>query len=108
MVFTALLRLNRSRSYYSNVTNKDNLSVVPVRSYLNADTDKFTNLKVNKGEVGIYRWVNVLTGKSYIGSSKNLSTRFRQYFNIVYLENKIKKNNIYRSLIKNGYSKFRL
>ncbi|MCZ6909980.1 MAG: hypothetical protein O7C56_02785, partial [Rickettsia endosymbiont of Ixodes persulcatus] len=42
LIFTALLGLNRSRSYYTNATNKDNISIVPVRSYLNADTDKFT------------------------------------------------------------------
>lgn len=54
LVFTALLRLNRSRSYYSNVTNKDHIPVVPVRTYLNAYTDKLTIFKDNKGEVGIY------------------------------------------------------
>lgn len=53
LVYTALLRLNRS--YYSNVTNKDHIPVVPVCSYLNADTDKLTIFKDNKGEVGIYR-----------------------------------------------------
>ena len=110
MVFSTLLGLNHFRFYYSNATYEDNLPIVPVRSYLNADTDKFAILEDNRGKVGVYRWVNILTGKSYVGSSKNLSVRFRQYFNIVYLENQIKNknSNIYRSLIKNGYSKFRL
>lgn len=45
-----------------------------------------------------------------MGSSRNLSARFRQYFNVNYLEREIKRNNskIYRSLFKNGYSKFSL
>ena len=69
--------------------NRDNLAIIPVRSYLNADVEKFTILQDNKDRIGIYRWVNTKTGKFYIGSSKNLSVRFRQYFNIVYLENRI-------------------
>lgn len=45
-----------------------------------------------------------------MGSSRNFSARFRQYFNVNYLEREIKRNNskIYRSLFKNGYSKFSL
>lgn len=52
----------------------------------------------------------MITGKSYIGSSGNLSDRFRQYFNINFLEREIIRNNsyIYKSLIKNGYSNFKL
>jgi len=52
----------------------------------------------------------LITGKSYIGSSGNLSDRFRQYFNINFLEREIIRNNsyIYKSLIKNGYSNFKL
>lgn len=111
-----LVAFNLSRFYNSNVTvasrpkEGNSLPIVPVRTYSEAGTDKFLILEDNRGKVGIYRWVNNKTGKSYIGSSKNLSIRFRQYFNIVYLENETKKNNsnIYRSLIKNGYSKFRL
>ena len=45
-----------------------------------------------------------------MGSSRNLSARFRQYFNVSFLEKEIKRNNskIYRSLIKNGYTRFQL
>lgn len=109
-IFSALLGLKAFRFYSSKITYEDNLQIVPAHTYLNADTDKFAVLEDNRNKVGVYRWVNILTGKSYVGSSKNLSSRFRQYFNIVYLENQIKNNNsnIYRSLIKNGYSKFRL
>jgi hypothetical protein len=49
-------------------------------------------------------------GKFYIGSSVNLSKRFRDYYSIRFLEKEIKKNNsiIYRSLFKHGYSSFSL
>jgi group I intron endonuclease len=74
------------------------------------DIDKFAILKDNKDKIGIYRWVNLDTGKSYVGSSRNLSARFKQYFSVNYLEREIKRNNskIYRSLFKKGYSKFSL
>jgi hypothetical protein len=32
-------------------------------------------LKENKGKSGIYRFINKVTGKSYIGSAVNLSDR---------------------------------
>lgn len=82
----------------------------PFIAYSNADIDKFAILKDNKDKIGIYRWVNLDTGKSYVGSSRNLSARFKQYFNVNYLEREIKRNNskIYRSLFKKGYSKFRI
>jgi hypothetical protein len=35
--------------------NNNNLSVVPVISYINADTSKFAIFMENKGKCGIYR-----------------------------------------------------
>lgn len=43
-------------------------NVVPVISYSNADTQKkIAIINDNRKRVWIYRWVNRLTGKSYIG-----------------------------------------
>lgn len=86
------------------------ISIVPIRSYLNADTQKRQICKDNRRKIDIYRWTNIISGKSYVGSSVNLSIRFRYYFNINYLKREIKKNNskIYRALLKYGYSGFRL
>jgi hypothetical protein len=39
-------------------------------------------LKENKGKAGIYRFVNIVNGKSYVGSSVNLSIRLGKYYNI--------------------------
>jgi hypothetical protein len=44
-----------------------------------AGTHKKTIIKDNKGKVGIYRWTNLLSGKSYVGSSADLGRRFSQY-----------------------------
>jgi hypothetical protein len=78
--------------------------------YKDADKDKLRIVSENKGKAGVYRWTNLLNGKFYIGSSVNLSKRFRDYYSIRFLEKEIKKNNsiIYRSLFKHGYSSFSL
>lgn len=65
------------RYYNTNNNNNDNNDIlcVPVASYLNADTQKYIILKDNKDKLGIYRCINILINKSYIGSSGNLSPR---------------------------------
>lgn len=55
-------------------------SVVPVKFYSNADTQKLEILKENRGKCGIYRWVNQINGKSYVGSAVNLSKRLSEHF----------------------------
>lgn len=87
-----------------------NLNLESEKTYLNADTLRLTILSENKNKSGIYRWINLLNGKSYVGSSINLHRIFKDYFSIYFLENEGKKNNskIYRALLKNGYSNFKL
>ena len=95
--------------FYSTTKKSDDLkNFSPLITYLNVDTHKIPILKDNKNKIGIYKWVNIINGDTYIGSSGNLADRFRQYLNINYLEEISKRNNsrIYRSLIKNGYSNF--
>jgi len=67
----AALGLN-SICFYSTNNNSiiPDSAVLPVISYSNADIQKIAILNDNR--VGIYRWVNLITGKSYIGSSGNL------------------------------------
>jgi hypothetical protein len=92
-------------------THNENINIiVPVISYLNADSLKSNILDDNRKKTGIYKGIHILSGKYYIGSATYLSGRFINYFNISFLENEVKKNNsrIYKDLIKNGYSEFRL
>ena len=86
------------------------MNYLPVKKYANADQDKLQILKENKGKAGVYCWRNLINGKIYIGSSINLERRFREYYNINYLENILKRSNslIARSLLKYGYSNFSL
>ena len=66
--------------------------------------------KNNNGKSGVYRWNNLITGASYIGSSVDLTRRLRDYFSPKYLKKEIIKNNsiIYKALLKYGYSNFSL
>lgn len=57
------------------------LNFVPILRYKNAELDKKIIVKENRGKSGIYRWLNTVNGKTYIGSSVNLTIRFNVYFN---------------------------
>jgi len=100
-------------SYFSGQTiaidfdNSVLLSVAPVKFYANADTNKAQILKENRSKSGIYQWVNLSNGKTYVGSSSNLTVRFMQYFNIKYL---LRNNTmaICNAMFYHGYSKFSL
>jgi group I intron endonuclease len=82
-------------------------STVPIKIYLNADLDKERIILENKNKPGVYQFINLLTGNSYVGSSTNLSRRFAQYFNYNYISNPVNRRSvIYSSIIKNGYSNF--
>lgn len=85
-------------------------NIKPVKIYLNADTLKLEIIKDNRNKSGIYRWTNLINGKIYIGSSSDLGERFYRYYNIDYLIKTLTrtKSIIYSSLLKNGYSNFKL
>lgn len=97
-----------SVSYACKRTIFTSSSLEPVKVYLNPDKEKELIIRDNKDRAGIYRWVNLDSGKSYIGSAKNLSTRFKQYFNYNHISYPKRNLRIYKALLKYGYSGFRL
>ena len=56
-----------------------------ITTYNNSLLSKPNALKDNKGKSGVYRWINRVNNKSYIGSSSNLYYRLLNYHNINYL-----------------------
>ena len=90
--------------------NNNNINIIPIVSYSNADKDKFIVYKENKNKSGIYRWNNLITGKSYIGSSISLGNRFGHYYSLIFLKKKLEKGSsaIYKTLLEYGYSNFSL
>lgn len=65
-------------------SNMDLISIVPICYYLNADIKNEQIIKDNIKKTSIYRWINVVYGKSYVGSYMNLSIKFKNYFNITF------------------------
>jgi len=86
------------------------LSIVPILSYSNADTMKTEILNENRNKIGIYRWINLLNGKSYVGSGVNLSHRLKLYYSLRSMNAQLKrgKSAIYSSILKHGHSSFSL
>ena len=83
--------------------------VKPVIVYLNTDLDKVSILKDNKGKAGVYRWINNVNGKTYIGSSIDIQSRMYIYFSPRILLDEVKfPTPIYSALRKYGYSSFTL
>lgn len=78
----------------------------PVRIYSNADTDKLQIVEENRNKAGIYRWVNKINNKTYIGSSITLSDRLLDYYQMSQLMRE--RRPIDLALLKYGYSNFRL
>jgi len=81
--------------------------VEPVKIYSNSETQKSLILKDNKDKQGVYRWVNLVNGKTYVGSSVNIRNRMYKYFSVWYLT-RFKRIPICSALHKYGYNNFRL
>lgn len=72
--------------FYSdlNLVNEA-LSVTPLFVYDNIEDKKAEIWKDNKGKSGVYRWINTVTGSSYVGSSTVLNRRITCYLDTNYL-----------------------
>lgn len=64
--------------------------------------------KDNKGKSGVYRWINTVTGSSYVGSSTVLNRRIKCYLDTNYLKTYKHRSVIYSGILKYGLSVFRL
>lgn len=100
-----------SPNYYIESSNIILLfsSTVPIKVYLNADLDKERIILENKNRAGVYQFINLSTGESYVGSSIKLSNRLRQYYTYSYISSPARgRSMIFSSILKNGYSNFSL
>ena len=76
--------------------------------YDNIEDKKAEIWKDNKGKSGVYRWINTVTGSSYVGSCTVLNRRIRCYLESNYLKTCKHKSVIYSAILKYGLSVFRL
>lgn len=85
-----------------NNRQSSNPNITPVVVYENAGTflQKKEILNENKGKAGVYRFLNKINGKSYIGSGIDLRIRFYVYYSIKRLNSS--KMILYKALLKYG------
>ena len=88
--------------------SNSSFNVTPVVIYDNASENKKIAIKNNRKKSGVYRWVHNKSGKMYIGSSLDLGRRLYSYYSLRFIESQAKRSIIYKSIIKYGYSEFRL
>lgn len=92
-----------------NSNNCNNTPIIPIITYDNVDTNKCSIIEENINKSGVYRLINKINGKSYIGSSIYLSNRFNNYYYLSSLTSQVKGSIIiYRALLKYGYKNFSL
>ena len=85
------------------------LTFIPVVTYNDALSNKRNAIIDNEGKAGVYRWTQLVSNKSYVGSSVNLGRRLRNYYNPTYISHITRKKMIInKALLKHGYSKFKL
>ena len=78
----------------------------PVVIYNNAKEDKIRIFKENQNKKVIYRWVNKINHKTYIGSSINFAVRLYKYYSLKHLSKS--KTPIHNALLKYGFENFKL
>jgi group I intron endonuclease len=104
---------NKSNTKYiidNKKINDNKIKLIPVLTYNNVDIDKSRVYEENRNKSGVYRLVNKINGKSYIGSSVNLSRRFRIYYSLNSIKRKLNKGSsaIYSALLKYSHDNFSL
>ena len=104
---------NKHRYYSTNDNRNQNnniIDIIPIESYINPYQNRNVIYQDNKNKPDIYRWVNLIDNKSYIGSSINLTSRFYGYLSNNHMINNLSRHNsiIYKALMKYNYDNFRL
>ena len=89
---------------YSTCTS----SPTPTVIYSNIESEKSSIYASNRNKSGIYLWRNKINGKTYIGSSANLTKRLKNYFNESYITRLKDFMIIYKALLAYGYENFTL
>lgn len=103
-MFLNKFNINISLQRYSTVGNNSG-NIQPIVVYEDSLNDKAKILKDNLGIAAIYRWVNKVNGKTYIGSTVNLSVRLYKYYSLKHLRER--KTPIHNALLKYGFDKFK-
>ena len=78
--------------------------ILPIKTYDNIYEMKAIIFKDNKNKSFVYRWINKINGKEYLGSTSNSKRRLLTYYDDNSL--KISKMPIYNAILKYGRNNF--
>jgi group I intron endonuclease len=112
--YKATINFRENSLFNKKKENKKNMDsnkrLIPLITYSNIDINKPLIYKDNRNKSGVYRFVNNINGKSYVGSSISLSSRFRFYYCLSCIKKAVGKESsaIYSAILKYGYSNFNL
>ena len=90
-----------TRSLYRGLPK---LTITPAVSYKNAKNNKSLIFKDNKDKAFVYRWINKLNGKEYLGSTTSAKRRLNTYYNLKTLGEV--NMPIYNAILKHGHENF--
>ena len=90
-----------TRSLYRGLPK---LTITPAVSYKNAKINKSLIFKDNNDKAFVYKWVNMLNGKEYLGSTSSAKRRLNTYYDLKTLgEVNVP---IYNAILKHGHENF--
>jgi group I intron endonuclease len=90
-----------TRSLYRGLPK---LTITPAVSYKNAKINKSLIFKDNNGKAFVYRWINKLNGKEYLGSTSSAKRRLNTYYDLKTLGEV--NMPIYNAILKHGHENF--
>lgn len=107
--YVTLSNTSKSSGFHEDERSDKYKRSLSKKTYFNLTETKVI-MTDNKGKSRVYRFVNLVNGRTYIGSSANLTRRFRDYLSVAWLNKELPRNKsvIYRALLKHGYENFRL
>ena len=76
----------------------------PVKTYKNAEESRRDMIEDSRYKSGIYRWINNVNGKTYVGSSSDLCRRIQSYYAKAQLDKESRP--ITLALLRYGHSSF--
>ena len=90
-----------TRSLYRGLPK---LTITPAVSYKNAKINKSLIIKDNNDKAFVYKWVNMLNGKEYLGSTSSAKRRLNTYYDLKTLGEV--NMPIYNAILKHGHENF--
>jgi group I intron endonuclease len=96
--------LSRGLPKISSIDSSNSNFNLPLKRYENAEVNKSLIFEENINKSFVYRWINNINGKDYLGSTSNAKSRLSTYYDRKSLS--LGNMPIYKAILKYGHSNF--